>query len=237
MSVDVIVPIGEFDEHRKRAWGWVSARWDEVHPNYNVILGETHASPWCKARAIRKALKGSTADILVIADADVWVENVERYVEMIDEGYVNWACPHRRVFRFNERGTDMIVEDGLAPVDVALHRGVLAQTPYTRMLGGGLVVLRRDLYDACPIDPRFEGWGGEDGAWGFALVTVGGKRKQGEELLWHLWHEPAERLDRKIGTMENHALCERYRLAADNVEATQALIEEGQQAWRSKTSS
>jgi len=229
MSIDVIVPFASECEHRQRAFEWVSKRYAERHPDWRLIVGEAPTSPWCKARAVHDALQHSDTDVIIVADADVWVDELEPYVEIVTARARPWCTPHRRVIRFNEVGTAHIIDDGVHPVDIALMRGQLEQTPYTALLGGGLVILPRALYDACPLDPRFEGWGSEDWAWGFALCTIGGRRAQGDALIWHLWHPPQERMNRVIGSTESDALRERYQKAAGDVEATNALIEEGRQ--------
>ncbi len=231
----MIVPFAGTCEHRRRAWDWIRARYAHHHPTWSIIIGTAASSQWSKAEAVGDALRRSTADILVIADADVWVDALEIFATDVEDGLHDWACPHRRIFRFNEQGTKLVLAD-INPVDVALARGHLDQSPYSRMLGGGVVILPRESYERCPLDPRFTGWGGEDQSWGYALSTVAGKRKQGEQLLWHLWHPPQERLNRKIGSMASERLRTRYQAAAGNVEATTALIEEGR-AWRSIRSS
>lgn len=233
--MDIIVPIGHLDAHRLRAWNWVHTQYSAQHPKYNVIVGRYHSRTWVKAKAVEDGLAQSRADTIVIADADVWIDKLDYYVDAVDVGGIPWACPHFRVFRFNPLGTSMVI-GGMHPVDVALCRGVLAQTPYQRLLGGGIVILKRSLYDEVPLDPRFAGWGGEDSSWGLALATIAGRRVQGEELLWHLWHPPQERMTRVIGNEVSERLHQRYKQAAGNVGAMKELVAEGQE-WASRASS
>lgn len=235
MTVDVIVPYSGGDTHRALAWGWVHERYRQEYPKWGVRTGDA-STPWVKALAVENALRRSTADTLVIADADVWVENLGSYVERVEYGEKDWACPQIRVFRFNAEGSSLIY-DGDEPIDVALRRGHLVQAPYKRMLGGGLIVIKRELYDRVPLDPRFVGWGGEDHAWGYALLTLAGDRIQGRELLWHLWHPPAERIGRATYNDESMALFTRYQNAASNVELMQSIVDEGRAAWGSIPSS
>lgn len=233
MNVDVIVPLGGDCPYRERAWDWVQARWADRFPDWRVITGGCEG-PWSKAAAVADALRSSTADLLVIADADIWVDDVDGYIEAIREGPARWGRPHFKVYRLNEQGTARVLA-GEEPADVALDAAMVEQL-HAAMLGGGLVIVPRDLYDECPLDPRFTGWGQEDYSWGLALCVLGGKRRQGTELLWHLWHPPAPRRDRVIGSAASEQLRDRYDAAAVDRDSMRALIEEGR-AWRSRTSS
>ena len=51
-----------------------------------------------------------------------------------------------------------------------------------------MTVLRAEVFDGCPMDPRFLGWGGEDAAWGQALRRLYGPPAQFDGALTHLWH-------------------------------------------------
>lgn len=233
-DVAVVVPLTLHGcEHRARAWEWVRARYADEFPDWPVITGTVEGA-WSKGSAVADALERTDAGTLVVADADVWSDDLATFVRPVLSGERRWAQPHSKVFRFNEGGTDLIV-NGEDPTTTALRRGTLDQTPHPAMKAGGLVVIDRQLYEDCPLDPRFLGWGGEDDAWGFALTTMGGKRLLGNGLLWHLWHPPQLRLNRKVGSRTNDFLRERYQSTGGDVEAMRALIEEGRQC-RSRTS-
>ena len=59
------------------------------------------------------------------------------------------------------------------------------------------------------VDPRYQGWGGEDLSFGWVLaVTVGRQQRLGAELI-HLWHpHPAPDLR---GSLESEELVARYQ--------------------------
>lgn len=90
-----------------------------------------------------------------------------------------------------------------------------------------MTVLPRALYERVPLDPRFAGWGQEDGSWADALTALAGPPWRGDHPkqplhpMWHLWHPPQERTfpagrsaSRAIGSAEGLALRQRYRAAA-----------------------
>lgn len=233
MTVAVIVPLSlKGSAHRERGWDWVQARYAERFPDWEIVVGLCDGE-WSKGAAVADALEHTDADTLLIADADVWSENVLAAVDAVVNGRA-WSMPHHYVIRFYEQATARIV-NGENPAVLATQARCVSES-HRAMIGGGLIAIQRHVYEACPLDPRFEGWGGEDEAWGVALTTLHGRRHTLDGPLWHLWHEPAQRLNRKVGNVENDALKTRYRMAGGNVDVTRALIEEGR-LWASSRSS
>lgn len=220
MTVEVIVPWRAGCPHRESAWRWVRARW--VEAGWAMTVAELPDGPWVKAHAVNPAAQASAADVVVVADADCWSPAVGDAVAMVEAGRA-WAMPHGRVWRFNEGFTQSV----LVGADPAACRPEWAtETPYWGVAGGGIVALRRDVALDVPLDPRFEGWGGEDHAWGFALRTLYGDPWRTEAPLWHLWHPPEPRMTRKVGSMRSELLRRRYFSAQGSVEAMRALVDE-----------
>lgn len=218
MDVAVVIPWRGGCPHREAALEWTRARWP-----WPVLLGEVSDGEWCKARAVAEALTGVSADILVIADADVWCSTTPDAVEAVRAGAA-WAFPHRGIRRLTERATASV----LAGADPSLLGGRALEEPPSRAHpGGGIVVLRTDVYEQTPLDPRFVGWGHEDDSLGLALHTLHGRPPvKGRGLLWHLWHPPQERIDRRRGSEASLALFERYRVALNNPDRMRALMTE-----------
>ncbi|HSX22708.1 MAG TPA: hypothetical protein VLE97_08060 [Gaiellaceae bacterium] len=217
MSVAVIVPFAGDDPHRVDALLWV-----RPHYEWPVVLGASGGDQWCKAKAIENALQLADADVLVVADADVWAPDVLEAVSAVERGAA-WAVPHRKVRRLSELSTWAVLTGAEPSEEMSL-----ARNSYTGVIGGGVVVLPRALYDEVPIDPRFLGWGGEDYAWGFALTTIAGPPARSSGPLWHLWHPPQER-DKKVrvgGNRENEMLRRRYKDARRDVGVMRKLIAE-----------
>lgn len=191
-----------------------------------VVIGGVPPGDWVKARGVWSAAQHTDAEIVVISDADVWCDGIDDAVQAVAHG-APWAIPHRMVRRLTETASADTIRTGV-------FDGDLEQKPYVGLEGGGLVVLRRsDLLDV-PPDPRFVGWGQEDESWGLALAGLLGDPWRGDADLWHLWHPPQPRLNRKIGSKASKALWARYRtgerrdraaLAALAVEAKAALLE------------
>jgi hypothetical protein len=103
--------------------------------------------------------------------------------------------PFRTVRRLDEASTKAIIEDG---ADIG---GKLIKTPHRMVPGGGICVLHREHYEQAPLDPRFVGWGHEDECWGLGLRHLLGDPTITGDILWHLYHPPAD----KSHTPDNRA--------------------------------
>lgn len=213
-------------EHRDRALMYVISR--HAENRWPVILGHHTDGPWCKALAVRDALEQTDADVLAICDADAWTDGLAAAVCAVRDGAA-WAVPHRGVFRLTETATALYAAGSdLAELETE-------ERPYLGFEGGGMTVLRRDVYENCPLDPRFTGWGGEDDSFGFALRALHGAPWRPTEYmpLVHLWHPPQERATRSFGSLEGRELRKRYARAQGQPDVMRSLIEEA--ACRSQT--
>lgn len=213
--LSVIVPLAGDCPHRARAWQWVRAQYNGLE----VCEGYGDPEAWCKADAVADGLSRSSGDLLVISDSDVWSEHLRSAIDAVESGEYQWAAPHRRVRRLTQTGTDQFLN---GERDTAL-----TSEDHHAVLGGGIVVLSRELYERCPLDPRFIGWGGEDQAWGAALRTLAGVPFVTRYPLWHLWHPPQQRMTRKVGNVANDELRGRYIGAKLQLRLMRELIEEG----------
>ena len=174
MSVAVVIPLDRAtldltgDKYRQRAYAYVNRHVAALHQP--IVVGVSEGD-WCKATAVGDALTRTDADVIVVHDADVVVPigAVQAAIDVVKYGTVEWAIPHRLVHRLDDETTKVMLKTGLVP-----RERMLVRWPYVGMAGGGVVVLRRSVYDDCPLDPRFLGWGSEDQSWGFALETLHG---------------------------------------------------------------
>jgi len=185
----------------------VLGRYSESHPSWQVVIGRHRVGPWVKARAVADAVSRAAGEVLVVADADVWCDDIALAVDVVTEG-ASWAIPHDQVWRLDPPSTGAVLVGG------PLGASGTEQSPYPGRLGGGITVIERMVWDRVPLDARFAGWGQEDEAWGIALWHLVGVPWRGSAPLWHLWHPPQERMDRRTGSPHGRALFTRYRRAA-----------------------
>lgn len=213
--ISVLVPRAGDCPHRARAWAWVRTQYEGLE----VCEGWGDPDEWCKADAVADALQRASGDVFVVSDADVWSDHLHAAIAAVESGEHQWASPHRHVRRLTEEGTRQFIEGEreTSPVEENHHA----------VLGGGIVVLKRETYERIPLDRRFAGWGGEDHAWAAALRTLAGLPFIAHQALWHLWHPPQERMSRKVGNPANDELRGRYIDAKLSPRKMRELIEEG----------
>lgn len=206
MSVAVVVPFTSDEPWRARARdhtvGWYRDR------GYTAVEGAC-GPPWRKAAAVADALDRTAADVLVVADADC-LSRPGGAVTAVHRG-APWAIPHLMVHRLDVDATEAVY----AGADPAATTG-RTQRPYKGFAGGGIVIVSRSVYERVPLDPRFEGWGGEDSSWAMALTCMVGPPVRFDHDLFHLWHPPASRTLHRWGSAASRTLEIRYKRAARN---------------------
>jgi hypothetical protein len=231
--VEIIVPYADGCPHRARALAYVLDHYKREHPDWRVTVAPPvcHTSPpgdsasrtWCKAQAVMPAVEASSAEVVVVADADVFCHGLADAVAAVHDRAA-WAIPHDAVHRLSEEGAAAVLA-GADPKGQPL-----AERAYRGIEGGGIVVARRETWLACPVDPRFVGWGREDCSLGMALHTVHGPSWRGNAPLWHLWHPPQQRVGRKRGTPATEALFRRYIKARRSADEMRSLLQEARDA-------
>lgn len=241
-AVEVVIPWQGSCPHRVAALRWIRDRYRQL--GWAVTVAPYPDKPWVKARAVNPAVAASSAEVVVVADADCWAPDVAEAVETVllgepvveapnrrrpprrsmrPKAVPEWAVPFYWVHRFTPEFTGRVLNGA----DPARHTSVsLEEKQYRAKDGGGIVVVRRDAAVDVPMDPRFVGWGGEDMAWGTALRTLHGRPWRAAGELWHLWHPPQDRPDRTVMPAENYALRVRYTETQNNPTAMRRLINE-----------
>jgi hypothetical protein len=169
----------------------------------------------------------SCDDIVIVADADCWCDGIGAAVTAVESGAADWAAPHMKVHRLTEKATEYLLAGCQVPTSLAIEEcPVNGPEPYNGFVGGGIVVVRRDVLLEVPFDPRFLGWGGEDASWRDAMLTLIGPPWRGRDPLFHLWHPPQPRRSRKVGSRESAALRTRYVRANRKPAQMRALLAE-----------
>lgn len=224
MTVEVIVPWRSGCEHRQRALRWLCDRFDERLPDWRVVIATYERGPWVKAHAVMPAIEASDADVVIVHDADVWCDLTAMAAESVADGSA-WAIPHGKVHRLTPKATAAVYA-GAEPEGLPT-----AEPPYYGVSSGGIVAMRRDVALDVPLDDRFEGWGGEDHSWGWALNALHGPADRLAAPLYHLWHPPARRVSRKVGSHHSEMLRRRYRAARFDAVTMRQIVSEVPRTW------
>jgi glycosyltransferase involved in cell wall biosynthesis len=192
-----------------------------------VCVGEYGESegPWIKQRAVERGLVHASGNILIIADADIWLEPTDllrQAVGLVAQHPRLWVVPHRPVRRLNEAATKRFKYSGQREFDIRKDQ---VRGTHMGIAGGGLFVMRRSDWEKIHgFDPRFEGWGGEDSSMSRAADTlIGGHRRLGGTL-WHLYHLSQPKTNRYHGSEENRRLVQAYIKAKNRPALMHSLI-------------
>jgi len=210
---------------RARAAAFVRRYLHAMHPDWPACFAVEPHTGWSKPRAVNAAVTATTGRVIVVHDADCLVEPaaLERAVDAVDRG-ASWAVPHRMVYRLNSDTTSSLYRHGVHVAVGPVSRQDGQRAPYLGVPGGGILVVSRDAWETVGgFDERFEGWGGEDAAFGHALDTLAGPHWRGVAPLWHLYHP---RADPGVVYDTNHALEIRYLHASGKPDEMRALLAE-----------
>ena len=209
-AVSVVIPWRDGCPHRRHALTLVYSWWASQYPAWPVAVSpDTGTGLWRKAVAVHRAVQHvPDTDVLVVADADVIPYQVGDAAAAVAAG-APWACPFHTVRRLTRFATAALDR----PPTASTAAGLATQTVYRGFPGGGCVVLPAATWRQIPLDPRFAGWGHEDLSWALALSALAGAPWRGRAQAVHLWHPPAPRQSRAVGSPASHALWTRYRTA------------------------
>lgn len=219
VSVNVVLPRARRNAlGREHVREWVTARYNRLHPGWTVTQAECPTARWSKGAAANPVLLTSEADVIVLADADSYVDSrvLSRAVEAVAGGSHGWAVPFTVVKRITRADTRRILDGDPVPRPT-LERHARA------LPGGGIVVASREAWRTVNgVDPRFNGWGGEDACLGYTLTAlVGAPWTPPPAALWHLWHPAARR-----PTQTTNDLWNRYRRARCQSGALAQIVKE-----------
>lgn len=218
MNVDVVIPHGRADdEHRQAVRAHVAASYVRSHPDWSVRLAPCPTRRWSKGAAANPVIAASSADVVILADADSLVAALPLAAAVTAATRTGWAVPHTRVHRIPQDDTGLIL---------AGQRGIPVPLENRPALpGGGIVVATRQAWQTVNgVDPRFVGWGGEDQALGMALTHLVGEpwKAPAPVILWHLWHPSGPR----EASEQSKQLWRRYKTARQSPDMMSNLVKE-----------
>lgn len=218
MSVAIVIPVGGTDPHRAESLQWITNRYMQLHPDWELHHGRC-GGEWSKGAAVADGVARTGADVIVVADSDSFVRDLAPAVQAVLDGEP-WVVPHRYVYRLGVNSSRRVLDGG----EPAVSRDGCDRRPYLGPPGGGIVVLTRDAYETVGgIDVRFLGWGGEDVSLGWALRALVGRERRLDDPLFHLWHPHAAPMLR--GSPESEALVAKYESAIGVPRLMRAVID------------
>ncbi len=198
-TISLLVPFHEDDADRGAVWGWLLAYWRTRLPDAELIVADNFEVPFCKTAAVNDAFKRSRGDIIVILDADCYVDAavIESCADRIRVARVRgeklWFIPYRRFYRLTQEATTAIVSGARDISTLGDPPEVEHESAYSAAAGhhyAALIqILPREAFEAVGgMDERFKGWGGEDVSFMYAVDTLYGKHRTLDAPVYHLWH-------------------------------------------------
>lgn len=208
--ISLLVPFQSSDPGRQVVWNWLRTYWAVHLPDAEIVVGRDRRSqkrwwrkarPFSKTAAVNHAFRHSHGDIIVILDADAYLDaEVIRHCATrlhcaTEAGARTWFVPYWHLFRLTELASAEVLAtppegpfeltDPPAASDVEGMDG----SGHGQRFGALVTVLPRAAFEALGgMDPRFRGWGGEDVAFLRALDTLWGRHLNMASSVFHLWH-------------------------------------------------
>lgn len=186
--ISVLIPWRSSEPERVRAWEFLRPLWEQLDVQL-CVADDGLTGPFSVARAINRARRMASGDMLVLYGADHIPPDKARLDWIADRLQAHpWTAVYGSVRIFNPHGTDLIIH-GWDPADC------FGWTHTTIAMCTGILAMRTSVFDDVGgMDERFRGWGAEDSALRFVLRHLhpdGNDTGEGE--LWSLFHHEAPR--------------------------------------------
>jgi predicted glycosyltransferase involved in capsule biosynthesis len=193
-AISLLIPYKSDHSYRERNLEWIKKRYSILMPNAEICIGTCPSEPFSRSAAINNAYKISTRDILVISDADVFLD-----VKLIKLGAAAleespWVIPYDNINYLSLEGTTALLkEEPTANIENSIsHQNIYNYSGYK--IFGGLCILKKECFEKVGgFDEAFIGWGCEDDAFQRKMDAVCGKHIRFHSCLWHLYHPSALR--------------------------------------------
>lgn len=259
-QISILVPFRADNHYRSELWEWLREYWEAEIPEAEVIIGHDHKAgrrkPFSKTAAVNNAFRRSHGDIIVILDADAYLdaEVVEHCARRLRKarrhGAQTWFVPYRNMYRLTEEATEEVIESDpenplrfpSPPDDDDIDGQQGSWGPGKANKYGALIQImpREAFLTVGCIDPRFRGWGGEDVSFLRALDTLWGRHKNTPNDVLHLWHpkihtsgyDPTNQYLTRVWNGQrapgsNNFLATQYHLATWKPERMRKLVDAG----------
>lgn len=234
MNISLLVPFranGTRDT-RIKSWNWIERKWRSILPEAELCVGTDTGQPFSKSVAVNDAYRKSTGDMLVIADADSWVER-----PALDTALASAAArehlvvPWWTAYRLHKEDSRIIMDGDPAvpyPVTQEMKNNCAGEGPSPASAAMVLCIQRVSYERVGGFDPRFRGWGSEDVSFGYACWTLLGRNEYCLGESYALYHPaPTNKKGMRVWKGDkgeyNMPLYERYRRAQGNPQLMAAI--------------
>lgn len=192
-------------------WKWLRRYYEYHLRDFEIIMGtdkasvhrwyRRHPKAFSKSAAVNNAFKHSHGDIIVILDADCYINPAiithwaARLRAQRRAGIRSWAVPYRYLLRLTEEMTkELLATSPDCPfyfVKTAPSFEVEGSdgSGWGHVYGALIQIMPREAFVLVGgWDERFRGWGGEDRAFLQKLDALWGHYQNTPNVVYHLWH-------------------------------------------------
>ena len=252
-GLSLLVPYrDDLEEGRADNWHWLHQYWRHMLPEAEIIMGDAPGHPFSKTCAVNAAFRRSTGDVLVMIDADCYIDPavILHCADEIRKGRERtprepvWFVPYRASsFRLTRVSTLYLLASDPSdpfpfgsPPDID-DVGPMNGSGFGHWFGALIQIYPREAFELVHgMDARMRGWGGEDVSFVLLLDTLFGVHRLTSNQVLTLWHT----VQSKPGTnpnllrlwegqedpRRNWTLAGRYRKALRNPTAMKAISAE-----------
>lgn len=204
-GISIIIPLRCDDKNSRRYknFEWNMRYWKAQLPGAELIVGEDKDLDliFSKAAAVNEGVSRATGDVLVIVDADGYVESsavltcARRIRNARRRGHRLWFIPYRRFYRLTDLASQRVLDsESLNPWHFSVPPDPndiqnVSGSHHGHWFGAMIQIWPREAFDEVGgWDERFRGWGGEDHSAMRACDTLYWPHKTLPGQVLHLWH-------------------------------------------------
>lgn len=162
--------------------------------DFEICVGSCEGEDFNRSRARNEAFEKSSADTLIIADADTVPDQVQLTIAIakVRNQEVPWAIPYKWYYNLSEgyseriKASTTLQKPDPETSDFAYEHKVVSWA--------GVNIVPREAYEKVGgYDERFVGWGFEDNAFRLKMDNEWGEHCRSEQgNAYHLWHPIAK---------------------------------------------
>jgi hypothetical protein len=200
-GITLLVPFRSDGDRRSQTWEWLRAYWQAWLPEAEIVEGHDGHFPFCKTAAANEAFRRSGGDVVVILDADCYIDSevilscARQIRSARRRGRRLWFIPYRHFYRLTDQASLLVLSS--APEDPYRFSSPPPADDTEESSGqsvghwfGALIqIMPREAFVAAGgMDERFAGWGGEDISFMNAVDTLYARHRTTRNQTLHLWH-------------------------------------------------